>query len=102
MESKPGKERLNATLRKEWSPERVFVKIVLLIKRNIPNVNVYTLLRESRVLPGFRALTAATCFSSILKLKQARRIDVLKDPTTLEIVNITIADEEQVHHNIRS
>uniref|UniRef100_A0A2H1VCC4 SFRICE_010857 n=1 Tax=Spodoptera frugiperda TaxID=7108 RepID=A0A2H1VCC4_SPOFR len=94
--------QINEAIREEWSPENVFAKIVLLVERNIPNVNVDTILSEGFVHPGFKAFTIATCFSSILKLKEAGRINVIKDPDTLEIINITIADAEQITDYIHS
>lgn len=36
------------------------------------------------------------------ELKEAGRINIIKDPATLEIINITIADAEQITNYILS
>ncbi|XP_045487450.1 uncharacterized protein LOC110994368 [Pieris rapae] len=77
-------------IKKDWGTFSTMVRIFQCKAAGCDPLNIRVLLERGPVLPGHGRLTAAKCFSSLLKLKQQRFIRIEKNPVTLEIVDINL------------
>ncbi|CAH0406847.1 unnamed protein product [Chilo suppressalis] len=77
-------------IRDQWGTEGTMVKILRNIKAGMKPLTVRKLIDKGPVIAGYKAIMAARCFSSILKLKQHGFIIVKKVPDTLEIKDILL------------
>ncbi|XP_075974935.1 uncharacterized protein LOC142975764 [Anticarsia gemmatalis] len=77
-------------IRDQWGTEGTMLKILKFVKTGRQPVTVSNLISKGPIIAGHKRVIAARCFSSILKLRQHRFINVSKDPDTLEITNITL------------
>ncbi|XP_063395423.1 fibrous sheath CABYR-binding protein-like [Cydia fagiglandana] len=75
-------------IRDQWGTEGTMVKILKMVKAEIQPLNMNSLMSYGPMVPGYKCIIAARCFTSILKLKQHGFIEVRKDPDTLEILDI--------------
>ncbi|XP_063358733.1 uncharacterized protein LOC134648147 [Cydia amplana] len=75
-------------IRDQWGTEGTMVKILKMVKAEIQPLNMNSLMSFGPMVPGYKCIIAARCFTSILKLKQHGFIKVRKDPDTLEILDI--------------
>ncbi|XP_048003746.1 uncharacterized protein LOC125239964 [Leguminivora glycinivorella] len=75
-------------IRDQWGTEGTMVKILKMVKAEIQPLEINTLMSNGPMVPGYKGIIAARCFTSILKLKQHGFIKVRKDPDTLEILDI--------------
>ncbi|XP_063535918.1 uncharacterized protein LOC134745463 [Cydia strobilella] len=75
-------------IRDQWGTEGTMMKIVKMFKAEIQPLNMNSLMSFGPMVPGYKCIIAARCFTSILKLKQHGFIKVRKDPDTLEILDI--------------
>ncbi|XP_072938737.1 uncharacterized protein [Epargyreus clarus] len=84
-------------IRDQWGTQGTMIKILICIRENMRPLDVKNLIAQGPLMPGYKSVIAARCFTSILKLKQHGFINIRKDPKTLEIRDITLgAKIEQV------
>ncbi|XP_047514004.1 uncharacterized protein LOC125055592 [Pieris napi] len=77
-------------IKENWGTFNTMVRIFQCKDARCDPLNMMVLLARGPALPGHGRLTAAKCFSSLLKLKQHGFISIEKNPVTLEIVNINL------------
>ncbi|XP_068632608.1 sister chromatid cohesion protein 1-like [Battus philenor] len=74
----------------QWGTEGTMVKIINAIKDGRTPIDIRKLVALGPILQGYKNIITARCFTSVLKLKQHGFVNLRKDPSTLEILDITL------------
>uniref|UniRef100_A0A2A4JCI7 Uncharacterized protein n=1 Tax=Heliothis virescens TaxID=7102 RepID=A0A2A4JCI7_HELVI len=80
-------------IRDEWGTQGTMNKIMKHLMSDARPVTIKTLIAAGPVVPGHSSVIAATCFSSLAKLKEQGYISIIKDPNTLEITDVILSIE---------
>ncbi|KAG7306192.1 hypothetical protein JYU34_008789 [Plutella xylostella] len=76
-------------LRKEWGTQGTMLKVVRMLHQQQGPLSVRVLVGRGPAPSGLERIVAARCFTALLKLKQHAFVVLSKDPTSLEITDIS-------------